>query len=138
LGGSFLEAPPQRLSGTRFIAEPAHESGRISPVAEVILESNAMKKLLVALFSLSLTALPALAQETAGRSRVSLLEGIVSTVLYGAIGITLAIVGFKLFDRAIHADIEKEIFENKNMAAAILAGAVVLGVSLIVAMTIHS
>jgi len=38
----------------------------------------------------------------------------------------------------IKADIEKEIFENKNMAAALLAGAVVLGVSLIVAATIHS
>ena len=97
-----------------------------------------MNKRLIALFSLSLTALPALAQEATGRSRPSLIEGIVSTVLYGAIGIALAIIGFKLFDRAIHADIEKEIFENKNMAAAILAGAVVLGVSLIVAMTIHS
>jgi putative membrane protein len=129
---------PQQHSEARFIAEPVRESGRISPVVEAILESNAMKKLLVALFSLSLAALPALAQETAGRSRVSLLDGIVSTVLYGAIGIALAIIGFKLFDRAIHADIEKEIFENKNMAAAILAGAVVLGVSLIVAMTIHS
>lgn len=97
-----------------------------------------MKRTLTTLTLLTLAIAPALAQEAGGRSRPSLMEGLVSTVLYGAIGITLAIVGFKLFDRAIHVDIEKEIFENKNMAAAILAGAVVLGVSLIVAMTIHS
>ena len=85
---------------------------------------------------LALAALPALAQETAGRSRPSLMEGVVSTVVFGVIGIVLAIVGFKLFDLAIKANIEKEIFENKNMAAAILAGAVVLGISLIVAAAI--
>lgn len=97
-----------------------------------------MNKALATLFALSLAALPALAQETAGRSRQTLTEGIVSTVIYGVIGIVLAVIGFKVFDLAIKANIEKEIFENKNMAAAILAGAVVLGVALIVAATIHS
>lgn len=87
---------------------------------------------------LATSALPALAQEAAGRSRPSLTEGILSTLVYGVIGIVLATLGFKIFDLAIKANIEKEIFENKNMAAAILAGAVILGISLIVAMTIHS
>lgn len=95
-----------------------------------------MKRTLAMLSLLALAALPALAQETAGRSRPSLMEGVVSTVVFGVIGIVLAIVGFKLFDLAIKANIEKEIFENKNMAAAILAGAVVLGISLIVAAAI--
>jgi putative membrane protein len=97
-----------------------------------------MKNLTVTLSLLAATTLPALAQESAGRSRQSLTEGIISTLIYGVIGIVLAVIGFKVFDLAIKANIEKEIFENKNMAAAILAGSVVLGIALIVAATIHS
>lgn len=92
-----------------------------------------MKKILATLLLFGAATLPALAQETAGRSRQSLMEGVLSTLVFGVIGIVLAVVGFKVFDLAIKADIEKEIFENKNMAAAVLAGAVVLGISLIIA-----
>ncbi len=72
------------------------------------------------------------------RARLPLLEGVVSTLLFGIVGILLAIIGFKLFDIVIRHNIETEIFEHKNMAAALLAGAEVLGVSLIVAATILS
>ncbi|MFM7322613.1 MAG: DUF350 domain-containing protein [Armatimonadota bacterium] len=78
------------------------------------------------------------AQGSAAPARPGLLEEFMSTLVFGVVGIVLAIVGFKLFDLVIKADIEKEIFENGNRAAAMLAGAVVLGVCLIVAMTIHS
>ncbi|MES2459453.1 MAG: DUF350 domain-containing protein [Armatimonadota bacterium] len=74
----------------------------------------------------------------AGRSRPSLVEGIVGTLIFGSIGIVLAIVGFKLFDVVVRHNIEQEIFEKNNMAAALLAGAIVLGVSIIVAATILS
>lgn len=66
------------------------------------------------------------------------LENIGSTLLFGIIGIFLATVGFKIFDWLIKADIEKEIFEHKNMAAAVLSGSFIIGVSLIIAMTILS
>ena len=66
----------------------------------------------------------------------TMLEGIASTLVFGIIGIILAIVGFKLFDAAISFNVEKEICENKNVAAAILAGSVVLGISIIVAVSI--
>ena len=72
------------------------------------------------------------------RQRLGLFEGIYTTLLFGIIGILLAVIGFKLFDIAVRHNIETEIFEHKNMAAALLAGAVVLGVSLIVAATILS
>jgi putative membrane protein len=83
---------------------------------------------------------PVWAQEAtaAARSRPSLVEGIVGTLIFGAIGIVLAIVGFKLFDVVVRHNIEQEIFEKNNMAAALLAGAIVLGVSIIVAATILS
>jgi uncharacterized membrane protein YjfL (UPF0719 family) len=79
------------------------------------------------------------AQEVAtGRSRPTLVEGIVGTLVFGSIGIVLAIVGFKLFDVVVKHNIEQEIFEKNNMAAAMLAGAIVLGVSIIIAATILS
>jgi uncharacterized membrane protein YjfL (UPF0719 family) len=50
----------------------------------------------------------------------------------------LAVVGFKVFDLIIKHDIEKEIFDNKNMAAAVLSGFVVLGICIIIAATISA
>ncbi len=61
---------------------------------------------------------------------------ILSTMIFGIIGIILSITGFKLFDLMIRFNLEKEICENKNIAAAILAGAVILGVCIVVAAAI--
>ena len=66
----------------------------------------------------------------------TLLEGIASTLIFGIIGIVLSILGFKLFDAAISFNVEREICENKNMAAAVLAGSVVLGICIIVAVLV--
>jgi uncharacterized membrane protein YjfL (UPF0719 family) len=90
--------------------------------------------------ALLLPAAAALAQDNApaARQHMGLMEGLVSTVVYGLVGILLAILGFKLFDLAIKHDIAKEIFEQKNVAAALLAGAVILGVAIIVAATLLS
>ncbi len=54
-------------------------------------------------------------------------------LLFAAIGIVLAIAGYKLFDKCTPGDLSKEILENKNIAAAVVAGAVILGVCIIVA-----
>lgn len=54
-------------------------------------------------------------------------------LIFALIGIVLAILGYKLFDMCTPGDLTKEIIENKNVAAAIVAGAVILGVCLIVA-----
>ena len=55
------------------------------------------------------------------------------SALFGVTGIVLAIAGFKLFDLLTPGDLQKEIFENKNMAAAVLAGAFIIGVCIVVA-----
>ena len=47
--------------------------------------------------------------------------------------IAIAVVGFKIFDKCTPGNLTKEIIENKNVAAAIVGGAVILGVCLIVA-----
>ena len=65
-------------------------------------------------------------------------EAVLSTVIFSLIGIVLAVAGFKLFDLIIPFDVEREICEKNNIAAAILAGAVVLGICLIVAFVVVS
>ena len=63
----------------------------------------------------------------------SLGEAIGYMLLFTAIGIAAAIAGYKLFDKCTPGDLHKEILENKNVAAAIVAGAVILGVCIIIA-----
>ncbi len=64
-------------------------------------------------------------------------EALLSAICFGAVGIILAIIGFKLFDWITPGNLGEEITSKNNMAAAILAGAVVLGVSIIMAAAIH-
>ncbi len=62
----------------------------------------------------------------------------ISTALFGLLGIVLAIVGFKLFDWLTPGDLQKEVFEKNNTAAAILGAAVILGICAIIAAAVHS
>ena len=54
-------------------------------------------------------------------------------ILFATIGILAAIAGYKLFDKCTPGDLSQEILEKKNIAAAIVAGSVILGVCLIIA-----
>jgi uncharacterized membrane protein YjfL (UPF0719 family) len=56
-----------------------------------------------------------------------------NVLIFAAIGIVAAILGFKIFDWCTPGDLQKEIIENKNIAAAIVAAAAILGVSIIIA-----
>ncbi len=53
--------------------------------------------------------------------------------LYAMIGVLVAIAGYKLFDLCTPGDLHKEIIEGKNIAAAMIGGAIIIGVSIIVA-----
>ncbi len=63
----------------------------------------------------------------------SLLQALGYMMLFGLLGIVLAIVGYKLFDKCTPGDLHREIIEHKNVAAAIIGGAVILGVCIIIA-----
>lgn len=60
-------------------------------------------------------------------------QALAQMVLFAAVGIAAAIIGYKVFDKCTPGDLNKEILENKNVAAAIVAAAVILGVCIIVA-----
>ncbi len=53
--------------------------------------------------------------------------------LFAAVGIVLAIVGYRVFDKCTPGNLHREIVENQNTAAAIIGGAVILGVCIIIA-----
>ena len=63
----------------------------------------------------------------------TLLQAIGNVLIFAAIGIVAAILGFKLFDKCTPGNLEKEILEHRNVAAAIIAAAVIIGVSIIIA-----
>ena len=63
----------------------------------------------------------------------TLLQAVGNVLVFAAIGIAAAIIGYKVFDQCTPGDLHKEIIEHKNIAAAIVAAAAILGVSIIIA-----
>jgi uncharacterized membrane protein YjfL (UPF0719 family) len=63
----------------------------------------------------------------------TLVQALSYMVLFATVGILMAIVGYKLFDKCTPGELHREIVENKNVAAAIIGGAVILGVCIIIA-----
>lgn len=61
------------------------------------------------------------------------LSGLFLMIVFSLVGTALAIVGYRLFDKFTPGDLHREIVEQKNVAAAIIGGAVILGVCIIVA-----
>jgi len=60
-------------------------------------------------------------------------QAVLNTLIFAALGIALAVLGFKVLDKCTPGDLQKEILENRNVAAAILTGAVILGLCIIIA-----
>ena len=63
----------------------------------------------------------------------TLVQAVGYMLLFSVIGILAAIAGYKLFDKCTPGDLHKEIVENRNVAAAIVSAAVILGVCIIIA-----
>ncbi len=63
----------------------------------------------------------------------TLIQALGNMVLFAAVGIVAAILGFKIFDKCTPGHLAREIVEHRNVAAAIVAGAVILGVCIIIA-----
>jgi putative membrane protein len=61
----------------------------------------------------------------------------ISSIVYAGLGGILLLIAFKVVDWATPAELDREIFEKNNIAAAILAGAFLIGLALIIAAAIH-
>lgn len=58
---------------------------------------------------------------------------ILETIVYSAIGIVMAVIGFKVVDWLTPGDLAEDVAHKENRALAILAGAMILGVCIIIA-----
>ena len=64
-------------------------------------------------------------------------EAILYTAIFAVIGIVLVFIGFKIFDKAItRIDLEAEVGKG-NIAAAILSGAAIIAIAIIIAAAIQ-
>jgi putative membrane protein len=103
-----------------------------SPAARLIRRCATFLPAVLLLLSAS-AALGADGDATTSWHARSLGEAIGYMILFTGVGIVCAIAGYKLFDTCTPGDLSKEILENKNVAAAIVAAAVILGICIIIA-----
>ena len=57
----------------------------------------------------------------------SLGQALLYMLLFAGVGVLAAIAGYKIFDKCTPGHLNKEILEHRNVAAAIIAAAVILG-----------
>jgi len=65
------------------------------------------------------------------------MNNVLSAVTFAAIGIVIFVIFFVVLDWLTPYDLWKELNEEKNVALAIVVGAVALGLCIIIASAIH-
>jgi len=66
----------------------------------------------------------------------SLVNGIVGTIVYSALGLIVLLIGFKLFDLVTPFSLNKEIAEENNVAAGVVVAGIMIALGIIVAAAI--
>ena len=62
---------------------------------------------------------------------------VLNALVFAIIGIVLLVVGFIAWDKITPYDLWKEIVEKQNIALAIMAGFMALGIAIIIAAAVH-
>jgi putative membrane protein len=65
------------------------------------------------------------------------LASLVNAILYSVMGLVLFVIGFIVVDRITPYHLWKEIIEEKNLALAVVIGAISVGICQIIAAAIH-
>jgi len=60
-----------------------------------------------------------------------------AVVLYSLLGIVVFVISFVLVDKLTPGELWAEIIERQNIAVSVLAGAVAIGISSIIAAAVH-
>ena len=68
---------------------------------------------------------------------LTLLDNVIGATIFAFLGIMVLVLTFVVVDKATTYDLWKEVVEGKNVALAILVGALSLGISIIIASAIH-
>jgi putative membrane protein len=67
----------------------------------------------------------------------STLQNMLSSVAYSAIGIFIFVLAYKLMERILPFNLDKELAEDQNTAVGVLIGSIMLGLAIIIAASIH-
>ena len=88
----------------------------------------------LALFLVAALAAPAAAQEVVVRESTGLSVPVfLSTLLYGAVGVLMCVVGYVVFDKVIGLNIKHELMEDQNVAVGIMLAGAFIGIAIVVA-----
>lgn len=68
---------------------------------------------------------------------ITTFPALLASLVYAIIGILVFVAGFVVLDLLTPGKLWEEIHDRKNVAVAIFAGAVAIGLSIIVASAIH-
>lgn len=64
-------------------------------------------------------------------------KGLVSSVLFSAVGLVVFVAGFYVIKKILPFDVNKEIEVDQNTALGLVIGSFILGLSIIIASAIH-
>ncbi|MGE3315457.1 MAG: DUF350 domain-containing protein [Planctomycetaceae bacterium] len=76
------------------------------------------------------------ADAESGGTMAALLQHLIAAVVFAAVGIAVFAVGFKVVARILPFSLRKELEEDHNTAVAIIAGSMLIGISIIIAAAI--
>ena len=62
---------------------------------------------------------------------------LLNAIVYAALGILIFVIAFVLIDKMTPYHLWKEIIEDKNVALAVLVGAMSIGMCIIIAAAVH-
>ena len=62
---------------------------------------------------------------------------LLNAIIYAVLGIAIFVIAFFIIDKATPYHLWKEIVEDKNVALAVLVGAMSIGMCIIIAAAVH-
>ena len=68
---------------------------------------------------------------------MDIVQNMQAAIVFAAIGIVVFVGAFVLIDKMTPYDLWKEIVEEKNLALAVLVGAMSIGLCIIIAAAVH-
>jgi len=64
-------------------------------------------------------------------------SALLNAIVYAALGIVIFVIAFLIIDKMTPYHLWKEIVEDKNVALAVLVGAMSIGICIIIAAAVH-
>lgn len=65
------------------------------------------------------------------------LGSLLNALIYALFGVIVLVLSFFVLDKLTPYDLWKEVVEKQNIAIAVLAGAMALGIAIIIASAVH-